>query len=507
MFTSRKTLVRCGLIFFIAVNILYFLYAAYFQYVWHDEVFVLLHLSGHTIDELTAVLFDGRIKSIGELKQFQGINLDRGFPDTLYSVYSGPNYDLPLYYSLLWILARIFGNSDLVLRGFSVLIWFGLLWAVYRLSFQLFKNQKIALLTAFLVFISPRFTGYALGIWEYGLYAFIATLSSFLFLKALESSHSREYRDWLLYGLSIVAGLYTHVFFIFIFLFHILYFFSNRDRFSELAKKYSSRIWLGSFLIYSIWLTRIFYRRVSVFSWSKGRWPWEKLIDRWITTFAGFFPDIPFIPTGVASFTNYALVSLILFSLFYLARKTDRKISSFALLLTGIPFLGLLILDIVLDFRYTVVGRFYLPSFIGISLAIAFLLSEGLQYYRIITSIALVLLTIFGLISRVPNPPEGNRFLGYGSNLPNAYPIINRSHKPLIIAESWLDGLPLIQVTDPNTEYLFWKPSIKISLPTLQTRFSDIFILTPSEKLKQEIERSDGRLKPTENTALWRVEK
>lgn len=507
MFTSRKAPVRFALLLFITLNILYFLYTAYFQYVWHDEAVVLLHLSGHSIDELTAVLFDGRIKSIGELRQFQGVNVDRGFPDTLSSLYSSPNYDLPLYYSLLWIVARIFGDSALVLRGFSVAIWFGFLWAVYRLSDQLFKSQKIALLTAFLVFLSPRFTGYALGMWEYGLYAFISALSIFLFLKALESPKDFKTKNWLFYSLSTIAGLYTHVFFIFVVLFHTLYLAINGKTFSESAKKYSRWSWLGSFLIYSLWLSRLWYGRVGVFSWTKGRVTWEEFLDRWIATLAGFFPNIRFLSLNLSIFERYALVALIIFSLIYLARKTDKKLSSFVFLLSGIPFLGLLVIDIVLDFRYTVVGRFYLPTFIGIALAIAFLLSEGLRYYKKITSIALILLTVFGLIARIPDRPEGTRFLGYGSNIPNAYPIINRSQKPLVIAENWLDGLPLIQVTDAKTEYLFWKPSIELSLPTLKTRFSDIFLVAPSEKLEREIERSNAQLEPTENTALWRVEK
>ncbi|MFM7354620.1 MAG: hypothetical protein ACKO1G_16755, partial [Microcystis aeruginosa] len=50
-------------------NIFYFVHLAYYSYVWHDECFVLLHLSGYTPEQLINYLFDGQIKSTEQLWQ------------------------------------------------------------------------------------------------------------------------------------------------------------------------------------------------------------------------------------------------------------------------------------------------------------------------------------------------------------------------------------------------------------------------------------------------------
>jgi uncharacterized membrane protein len=147
MILSRKALVRWGVLLFIALNVGYFIYSSDFAYVWHDEALVLLHLSGHTVEELTGYLFDGQIKSTQELRYFQGVNGDRGLGKAIAAVYSSSNYDLPFYYALLWILARLFGNSDLVLRGFSVIVWFGFVGVMYALSGQIWKDRNTAFLT------------------------------------------------------------------------------------------------------------------------------------------------------------------------------------------------------------------------------------------------------------------------------------------------------------------------------------------------------------------------
>lgn len=111
---TRQSGVRFALGLLIIFNIFYFVYLAYYSYVWHDESLVLLHLSGYTPEQLINYLFDGQIKSTEQLWQFQGVNSVKGFPDTLASLYTSSNYDLPLYYSSLWFLARLLGNSYLV---------------------------------------------------------------------------------------------------------------------------------------------------------------------------------------------------------------------------------------------------------------------------------------------------------------------------------------------------------------------------------------------------------
>jgi hypothetical protein len=99
-------------------------------------------------------------------------------------------------------------------------------------------------------------------------------------------------------------------------------------------------------------------------------------------------------------------------------------------------------------------------------LAVTFLLSNGLQQRQIWAKILLILLLVFGLIAKIPYPPPATRYVGYGSNIPNAYTMINRSQKPLIISEHWLDTLPLIHTTDAKTKYLFIQSALEFPSPS-----------------------------------------
>jgi hypothetical protein len=225
--------------------------------------------------------------------------------------------------------------------------------------------------------------------------------------------------------------------------------------------------------------------------------------ERWLVTIAGFFPDLNFLSPSLSILANYLAVSLILYASLYLILKTTKKVASFVILLTLTPFVSLLIIDGFLDFRYTAVGRFYLPTFIGISLGVGFLLSEGCRFRKKLASIVGIALIVSGTIAKIPSPPGGSRFAGYGSEIPNGYPIVDRSPRPLIVAESWLDALPLLHVTEEKTEYLWVGPSMEI--PPGAARLSDIFLLAPSEALVRKFERAGARLEPTENKAFWRV--
>lgn len=501
---TRQSGVRFALGLLIIFNIFYFVHLAYYSYVWHDESLVLLHLSGYTPEQLINYLFDGQIKSTEQLWQFQGVNSVKGFPDTLASLYTSSNYDLPLYYSFLWFLARLSGNSYLVLRGFSVIIWLGILWSFYHLALTLFKNKNAALIATTLIFFSPRFTGYALGIWEYGLYVFCSILSSWLFLKAIDSSQPKK--DWFFYSLSLIAGLYTHVFFIFVLVVHSLYFLLQLNSFNSLTKKYYSISLLASLWIYSIWLTRIFTGRFTIFGWSKGSLPLEVLWQRWVIMIARLFYNFSLANPTINPIIEYCLIILVIISFIYLGKKADKKVFTLIILLTIIPFFSLLAWDLIRGFRYTAVGRFYLPSFLGMLLAVTFLLSNGLQQRQGWAKILLILLLVFGLIAKIPYPPPATRYVGYGSNIPNAYTMINRSQKPLIISEHWLDTLPLIHTTDAKTKYLFVQSNPKVSIPSLKNQFTDIYLLNPSPSLRQYLDDWSIQLSPTENQAFWRID-
>jgi hypothetical protein len=278
------------------------------------------------------------------------------------------------------------------------------------------------------------------------------------------------------------------------------------NSFNSLTQKYYSISLLASLWIYSIWLTRIFTGRFTIFGWSKGSLPLEVLWQIWVRMIARLFYNFSLANPTINPIIEYCLIILVIISFIYLGKKADKKVFTLIILLTIIPFFSLLAWDLIRGFRYTAVGRFYLPSFLGMLLAVTFLLSNGLQQRQGWAKILLILLLVFGLIAKIPYPPPATRYVGYGSNIPNAYTMINRSQKPLIISEHWLDTLPLIHTTDAKTKYLFVQSNPKVSIPSLKNQFTDIYLLNPSPSLRQYLDDQSIQLSPTENQAFWRID-
>jgi hypothetical protein len=106
----RQSGIKFALGLLIIFNIFYFVYLAYYSYVWHDESLVLLHLSGNRPEQLINYLFDGQIKSTEQLWQFQGVNSVKGFPDTLASLYTSSNYRSTSLLQFPLVFSKIIGQ-------------------------------------------------------------------------------------------------------------------------------------------------------------------------------------------------------------------------------------------------------------------------------------------------------------------------------------------------------------------------------------------------------------
>ncbi len=214
----------------------YLIYYSQFKFIWHDETTILLHLSGYQPQELIEALYDGQPKTKDELLIYQKINHQKTWKDTFTSVIKASPTASPLYIFSLRAWSSVFGDSELALRSLSLLLWGFLMVSLYYLSWLLFADQRIALLSTILTMLSPRFIDYALDIWEYGLFALMTVLSSIFFQRFTQNQS-----DYLaiFYSLWLLMGLYSHIFFIFVILAHFLAFlllqksisFSPRKRF------------------------------------------------------------------------------------------------------------------------------------------------------------------------------------------------------------------------------------------------------------------------------------
>ena len=131
-------------------------------------------------------------------------------------------YDVhpPLYYWFLRIWSLIFGRSLYVLRSFSIVAGMLTIIVLYILFKRWSKSDKTALILSSLFAICPFFLYYSSEMRMYSFMALIVALGT-LFLDLALEKNQKKY--WLLYALTIVAGLYTHYFTAFAFIAHLIY--------------------------------------------------------------------------------------------------------------------------------------------------------------------------------------------------------------------------------------------------------------------------------------------
>jgi hypothetical protein len=105
----------------------------------------------------------------------------------------------PLYYILLFIWTRIFGNSEPAVRGLSVLLYLGTVFTVFLIAKKIW-HQKAGLLAVLLILANPFLFPFAFEARMYAILVFFVTLS-FYFLVS---------QNFWGYVLAATAALYSH---------------------------------------------------------------------------------------------------------------------------------------------------------------------------------------------------------------------------------------------------------------------------------------------------------
>src|SRR3989338_411797 len=118
----------------------------------------------------------------------------------------------PLYYIVLRGWTDIFSNSLFSLRMFSVFFSFLAIFGVYLFTNRAFRSSALALFASLLYALSYFQIQYAMEARMYALGAFLATISGYLFLRALEA---KKLKWWIVYAVSVSLGIYTHYFIVF----------------------------------------------------------------------------------------------------------------------------------------------------------------------------------------------------------------------------------------------------------------------------------------------------
>lgn len=116
-------------------------------------------------------------------------------------------FEPPLYYILLHLWTKIFGESEIAARGLSFLGFTLATIIVLEWAAKIFKKHWLSIFLPLSFFLNPMLLYYAFEVRTYGWYIFFSTAVLYTYVN----------KKWFWFVLSSLAGFYTHVYIGFLF--------------------------------------------------------------------------------------------------------------------------------------------------------------------------------------------------------------------------------------------------------------------------------------------------
>jgi uncharacterized membrane protein len=488
---------------------------------WFDETFTSLRIAGYTEVEMHQQILNNQFISHEELQKYQRTNAEKSVIDTISSLAKEEPQFPPFYFVMVRAWVEWFGNSVAVTRSFSALISLLAFPSIYWLCLELFRSPLIGWIAMALIAISPFHVLYAQEARPYSLWTVLILLSSAALLRAIRLQTKIS---WVIYAVTVVLGLYTYLYFGLVTIGHAIFVIvSERFRWSKRLKSYLLVSILG-LIIFGLWPLTVIISRPSLHNVS-GFWDNNAsllhLLNRWISNLTRIFVDfgqgfpvtlaelvslMPFILTGL-TLTGYAI--------YFLCRQAPKRVGLFVLTLIGVQTLFLMLPDLILGrWRLSGEARYLIPCYLGIQLAVAYLLSSKItsifRWRRKLWQLATILVMLAGTMSCASSSQAEvwwNK--GYSHSHPEVAEILNKSRQPLLISDDSPNSvIALSYLLDPKVMFQF---VVSKNIPKISENFSDVFLYRASQALRSGIEKTQNyKLEPVPTKyeiVFWKLTK
>ncbi|NJM86213.1 MAG: hypothetical protein HC847_02285 [Hydrococcus sp. RU_2_2] len=473
------------------------------KYYWIDETVTSLRISGYLKEEVNRQVFTGSQISVRELARYQTINSEKNIFDTVKGLAKEEAQLPPLYFILVRLWTQLFGNSIAVTRSLSAFISLLAFPCVYWLCLELFNSPLIGVVAVMLVAVSPFQVLYAQEARMYSLWSVQILLTSAVFLRAIRLNTKFS---WFFYSLSIVLGLYTHLLSILVAIAQGIYlviiekFRVSKKIVSYLISCFTAILlfspWIFTILNHSsgakaalAWLDKTAKLQENLISFVNNIF--NAIIDFWFVY--NYFPNLNFPNLRFGIYIKPLLLILMVYSFYFIYRKTSIKIWLFILTLTFVPPLLIVIRDINANSGSLSQARYLIPCYLGISIAIAYLFATQIKnkfrnlWQKKFWYLSTILLISFGILSCAISSQAETWSNKYGMNYYPVVRAINQCERPLLMSDRNLVLiLSLSHYLDPKVK-LQLLPASKISVELIDqlSRFSDIFLFQPSDNFQQ----------------------
>ncbi|MFP4296598.1 MAG: glycosyltransferase family 39 protein [Spirulinaceae cyanobacterium] len=462
---------------------------------WQDEAITALRIAGYTEVEFIAEVGD-RAVTVAELQQqYQSPNPDHNLGDTLYSLASEDPQLPPFYFILARWGAQLGGDTVTATRVVAVILSILAFPCLFWLCWELFENQWVGWVAMALVAVSPFHLIFANEARPYSLWTLTIFLSSAMLLRALKVP-SRA--SWGLYGVTVALGLYSFLFNVLVIASHGLYTLGYQGwRWTKQTTAFCIATIIGilAFLPWAIAVTLNLTQATDQTGWTSVSMPLGQLLNQWLNNLNVVFIDgldIPFAPLELI--LRYGVLALSIYALYYLIRTTQTRVWLFVISLIGVMGLTLILPDFIIGGRRSAVTRYATPCYIGIELAVAYLLTTKMfsihiqPLWRKVWQGFTIVLIMMGLFSQFKvarsvfwwNKGPSNRF-------PQMAEMIAEAENPLVITDGGLNKMLAFshQLDEDVSLYL-----LREEMPEFSLEDATIFFFNSSEGIIADLTQS-----------------
>jgi mannosyltransferase len=323
--------------------------------------------------------------------------------------YTASDVHPPLYYWTLKIWTGLFGSGELGMRSMSVFFAVATIVTMYFLARRLF-GRKIALISVLFLSVSPMLIRYADEARMYTMAAFFVFSATYALVNATQASKDSRRRWWIVYGILVGLGMWTHYFTAFAWLAHWAWrawlTYAKNISLKTWWKQFFTKQWVLAYVIavavYIPWLY-FMIKQLGVVQ-ATGFWIGPVSVD----TPSNYLTNIfYYLEHGqVQSWFAVALILIVIMVVVLIPKIyksfTAREKSNFVLItsLAWTPVILLFILSLP-PLRSSFVERYLIPATIGFMVFMAVMLVAGTRnwrpFFRAVPIVLIVGMMIFGI--------------------------------------------------------------------------------------------------------------
>ncbi len=380
----------------------------------------------------------------------------------------------PLYYWALKFWTELFGAGEFGMRTMSIFFATATIIVTYFLTRRLF-GRKIALVSLLFLILSPMLVRYADEARMYAMSAFIVVSATYVLVKA---SESKLRRWWVLYGVLVALGMWTHYFTALVWLAHWAWHawatYNKGASFKVWWKKFFSQEWvLAHIVAIAVYLPWLYFmiKQLGVVQ-ASGFWIGPVSVDTPTNYLTNVFY---YLEHGqVQGWLALALIAVVITVIILIPKtyKSFAKIDkSKFMLISSLAFVPpiLLFLASLPPLRSSFVERYLIPSMIFYAVFMAIVLVAGTKKWRPIFR-ALPILLIAGMmifgITNVYKYGNYNKNTNFHIVTRDVIKQINENGQPgepIIATSPWnfYEAVPYstpehpVYFIDANTEYIY----------------------------------------------------